>query len=250
MILSFRFKKQDKTKLCSLVSVVFSKSNGFQVCVCVTWPMYVSLYGPSLEIIMFVAEWASLSSGCAVNEAKDLDYSPMSSHECMRFHLIKVCTDNCYYLFSTIWKETMLIGMVLVGRKEKRNKCVLCFHVKISPLSSLCGAVSQTLMRSLFQDQSHLSLWENIHACPHPPGSSAISLAETMSYIEDIRWTVESPLLMANLLFYTFGSSECFVMFTLYMQQRNSMTWKYFFILKLQVTDPSILLSPWGSLKT
>lgn len=118
--------------------------------------------------------------------------------------------------------------MVWGGSNEKRNKRGLCFHVKISPLSSLCGAVSQTLMRSLFQDQSHLSLWENIHACPHPPGSSAISLAETMKYIEDIRWTVQSPLFMANLLFCTFGSSECFVMFTLYTQQQNSMTWNYF----------------------
>lgn len=108
----------------------------------------------------------------------------------MGFHLIKVCTDNCYYLISTIWKETMLIGLVWLGRKEKRNKCVLCFLVQISPLSGLCRAVSQTLMRSLFQDQSHLRLWENIHVSPHPPGSSAISLAETMHCIEDMRWTV------------------------------------------------------------
>lgn len=70
------------------------------LCVCIFWPMYRSLYGPSLETIS-VSEWVSLSSGCAVNRARD--YSRMCSHECMRFHLIKVCTDNCDHLIFTIW---------------------------------------------------------------------------------------------------------------------------------------------------
>lgn len=83
-----------------------------------------SLYGPSLEIISFFAERASLSSGCAVNQAGDWDYCRMCSHECMGLHLIKVCTDNCYYLISTIWKETVLIrGFDWVVERRETNVC-------------------------------------------------------------------------------------------------------------------------------
>lgn len=95
-----------------------------QLCVLHFLARHGSLYGASLEFISFFAQWASLSSGCAVNQAGDLDYCRMCSHECMRFHLIKVCTDNCYYLMSTIWKETVLIrGFDWDVKRRETNVC-------------------------------------------------------------------------------------------------------------------------------
>lgn len=147
-----------------------------QLCV-LAW--HGSLCGRSLEIISFFAVWASLSSDCAVNQAKD--YCPMFSHEYVRFHLNKVCTDNCYYLIITSWKETVLIRSF--DWDVKRRETNVCFVVHISPLWGLVSAELEGFCVPNFDEvlvswSSPISrLWENIHACPHPPSSSAIPVS-------------------------------------------------------------------------
>lgn len=94
---------------------------------CIFW--HKSLYGASLDIISFFLDRASLRCGCAVNQAKDLDYCRVCSYECMGFHLIKVCTDNCYYLISTMWKETVLIrGFDWDVEGRETNACFVALH--------------------------------------------------------------------------------------------------------------------------
>lgn len=168
------------------------------------------LYGPSLEIIndFFLA----LSSGCAVNQAGDWDYCRMCSHECMRFHLIKVCTDNCYFLISTIWKETVLIrgSDWDMKRRETNVRFVVVYKSLLSGfmyLQSWKVFVSQNFDEVLLMGpvSSHLCFWENIHVCV--PSSKLIShpcelkqcpaLSTCARLMEDIYILYESNLLLA-----------------------------------------------------
>lgn len=146
-----------------------------QLCV-LAW--HGSLCERSLEIISFFAAWASLSSDCAVNQ--DEDYCRMLSHEYMRLHLSKVCTDNWNYLIITIRKEVLIRG---VDWDVKRRETNVCFVVHISPLWGLVSAELEDFCVPNFDEvlvsgSSPISrLWENIHSCPQPPNSSAIPVS-------------------------------------------------------------------------
>lgn len=170
---------------------------------------YVTFFGTTQIIVWTfirdhyaVLQWASLSSRCAVNQAGDWDYCRMCGHECMGFHLIKVCTDNCYYLISTIWKETVLIRSFDWNvRRRETNACFVVLYKSL--LSGLYGSagLEEFLCPKLWWAPCfwtpHLCLWEIIHVCPILQAHQASQGTETMHSIEDVRWVVEHHLLWA-----------------------------------------------------
>lgn len=156
------------------------------VCVCVSsasctfffLARHGSLCGASLEIISFFLQsgphWALVVQWTRPRTQIIVDCAAMNAWDSTSS---KVCTDNCYYLISTIWKETIIIrGFDWDVKRRETNVCFVALYTFVF----LCAGsvfMSRALMRSLFQEQSQLHIWENIHVCPHPPSSSAIPVS-------------------------------------------------------------------------
>lgn len=144
----------------------------------------------------------------------------------MGFHLIKVCTDNCYYLIFTIWEEPVFIrGFDWDVEGRETNVCfVVLYKSLLSGGLCICRdgglfCVSETLMRSLFQHQSHVCVWENIHVCPilqaHQLSQGKKKKHNTLHWRCEL--TVESPLLWVVIYILTIvcmvSSLRCVVLF-------------------------------------
>lgn len=138
-----------------------------------------SLYGPSLEIIRFFCRVGLTKLCCAVNQPGHWDYCWMCSHECMGFHLIKVFTDNCYYLISTIWEETVFIrGFDWDVERRETNVCfVVLYKSLLSGGLCICrdGGFCVRNFDEVLVSRPIPCLCLGKYPCvPHPPSSSAI----------------------------------------------------------------------------